>query len=146
GEYPIHTRIMARRPDVNAVVHTHAPAAVTFGALVGVPLRPVSHYGAFFPDGVPRFDFTTDTIRTYELGERVADAIGDGDGLLLVNHGLVAVGADVETATMAAVILERACRDQLAAIVTGLEHRWTDREEALVKREHIYGDKTMRER
>ena len=31
-EYPIHTEIMAARPDVGSVVHTHSPAANEFAA------------------------------------------------------------------------------------------------------------------
>src|ERR1700726_3517857 len=31
-EYPIHTEIMAARPDVGAAVHTHSPAACQFAA------------------------------------------------------------------------------------------------------------------
>jgi ribulose-5-phosphate 4-epimerase/fuculose-1-phosphate aldolase len=43
-EYPIHTEVMNARPDVNCVVHTHAPAAGSFAAL-DVPLLAVSHDG-----------------------------------------------------------------------------------------------------
>jgi ribulose-5-phosphate 4-epimerase/fuculose-1-phosphate aldolase len=32
-EYPIHTEIMAARPEVGSVVHTHSPAANEFAAL-----------------------------------------------------------------------------------------------------------------
>jgi ribulose-5-phosphate 4-epimerase/fuculose-1-phosphate aldolase len=32
-EYPIHTEIMAARPDVHCVVHTHAPALNAFASL-----------------------------------------------------------------------------------------------------------------
>src|ERR1700735_4833706 len=38
-EYPIHTEIMAARPDVGAVVHTHSSAANAFSAL-DAPLLP----------------------------------------------------------------------------------------------------------
>ena len=41
-EHPIHTGIMALRPDVHAVVHTHAPALAAFASL-GRELKPVSH-------------------------------------------------------------------------------------------------------
>ena len=44
-EYPIHTEIMAARPDVGAVVHTHSAAACQFAAL-GVPLLPLDHAGS----------------------------------------------------------------------------------------------------
>jgi hypothetical protein len=57
-EYPIHTEIMAARPDVGAVVHTHSPTACAFAAL-DVPLRPLDHAGSLFcyPD-IPRFTLT----------------------------------------------------------------------------------------
>jgi ribulose-5-phosphate 4-epimerase/fuculose-1-phosphate aldolase len=53
-EYPIHTEIMASRPGVGSVVHTHSPAANQFAAL-DVPLRPLDHAGSLFcyPDIPP---------------------------------------------------------------------------------------------
>ena len=48
-EYPIHTEVMNARPDVNSVVHTHAPAAHHTAeardqrALAGVRSRPLDH-------------------------------------------------------------------------------------------------------
>ena len=62
-EYPIHTEIMAARPDVGSVVHTHSPAANEFAALE-VPLRPLDHAGSLFcyPD-IPRFTLTGGLIK-----------------------------------------------------------------------------------
>ena len=63
-EYPIHTELMAARPDVGGVVHTHPVHAIAFGAL-GRPLRALSHEGALFtPPDVPRFTRTGDVIST----------------------------------------------------------------------------------
>src|SRR6266545_5253223 len=68
AEYPIHTEVIAAAPSVGAVVHTHAPAAVTFAAL-DVPLRPISHEGTLFvPPDLARFTKTGDLILTRELG------------------------------------------------------------------------------
>src|SRR5262245_21651560 len=39
AEWAIHTELMRARPDVQSVVHTHAPWAVAF-ASTGHPLRP----------------------------------------------------------------------------------------------------------
>lgn len=47
SEYPINTEIMAARPDVGGVVHTHPPFAVTLAA-AGCSLRPVSDAAHFF--------------------------------------------------------------------------------------------------
>jgi L-ribulose-5-phosphate 4-epimerase len=137
-EYPIHTEIMAARPDVGAVVHTHARSVVAFAAL-DVPLLPVSHEGTLFtPPDVPRFVETSDLIVTAALGQRVAEVLGDGNAVLLVNHGLVVAATDVPTAVISAILLDRACRMQLTAMAAGPLRRWTDPQEALVKREHCY--------
>ena len=138
SEFPIHAEVMAARPDAGCVVHTHARAPVAFAA-VEEPLRPVSHEGTFFvPPDVPRFTETSDLILTPALGARVAASLGDRPALLLVGHGLVAAGADVVEATMAAVLLDRACRVQLDVLQTGRPYRWTPDEEARVKRTHVY--------
>src|SRR5207237_9795490 len=55
SEFPIHSEVMAARPDVGCVVHTHARAPVAFAA-IEEPLHPVSHEGTFLvPPDVPRF-------------------------------------------------------------------------------------------
>lgn len=138
-EYPIHTEVLAARPDVGAVVHTHAEAAVTFGA-TGMVLRPIGHEGTLFtPPALARYSVTADLIRTPEMGASVAEALGDRNALLLVNHGVVTVGPDVGTAVMTAMFLEKACRMQLAAAAAGGDLVWSSDEEALGKRERVYG-------
>lgn len=138
AEYPIHTEVVAARDDVGAVVHTHAPHAVAFGAL-DRPLLPLSHEGTLFvPPDIARFTSTGDLILTVELGRELAGALGVRNAVVLVNHGIVTVGRDVASAVMTAVFLERACRTQLAAMAAGTISRWSGDEEALAKREHCY--------
>lgn len=140
SEYAIHTEMMKRRSDVGAVVHVHSRHAVALAA-TGQELLPVSHEANFFaPLGVPRFDHTTDLILTPELGHAVAEATGHAAAVFLVNHGIVCVGADVASATIAAVMLERASAQQLLTWSGGGVPTWTDRDESLRKREHIYSD------
>lgn len=137
-EFPIHTEILARRDDVDAVVHAHPEAAVTF-ASTDLALRPIGHEGSLFtPPGVRRYEETGDLIRSPEMGEAVARALGDGNALLLRNHGIVTVGPDVATAVLTAVFLEKACRMQLLAAATGRPLTWSSDEEATAKRERVY--------
>ena len=143
AEYPIHTEVAAARNDVDAVVHTHAPHAVAFGALEQ-PLLPLSHEGTLFvPPDIARFTRTGDLILTPALGRELADALGPRNAVLLVNHGIVSVGRDVASAVMTAVLLERACRTQLVAMAAGTISRWSDDEEALAKREHCYAPEQL---
>lgn len=140
NEYPIHTEIMAARPDVGGVVHTHSPYALALAA-TGQPLLPVSHAANYFgPHGVPRFTETADLIMTPELGKKVATVLGDASAVFLVNHGMVTVGPDVQTATVTAVLLEQAAKQQLLTRSFGGWPTWTGEAESASKRAHIYSD------
>jgi L-fuculose-phosphate aldolase len=144
SEYPIHTEIMDARADVGGVVHTHSPHAVALAA-TGQPLRPVSHAANYFvPPAVPRFTDTADLIRTPALGKQVAAELGTATAMFLVNHGIVTVGPDLQTATVAAVLLERACQQQMLTHSFGGWPSWSDPDESLSKRAHIYSDRGVR--
>jgi ribulose-5-phosphate 4-epimerase/fuculose-1-phosphate aldolase len=137
-EYPIHTEIMNARPDVNSVVHTHAPAAVSFAAL-DVPLLAISHDGVEFAEPqVPRFNQTGALISSAELGQALAEAVGDGVGALISRHGLVTVGPDAATAVMRAVLLARACSVQLQAMAAGEIRLWSDSAEIALKKAQVW--------
>ncbi|HET9078721.1 MAG TPA: class II aldolase/adducin family protein [Acidimicrobiales bacterium] len=142
-EFPIHTEIMAARPDVNSVVHCHPAHCIAFAA-TGEPLLPISHEGTLFaPPGPARFTDTADLISTPGLGRSLAAALGSGNALLIPGHGMVAVGADLATAVMTAVLLERACELQLMAMAAGGVKFWSSDEEALAKRAHCWGPKQI---
>lgn len=143
SEYPIHIEILAVRSDVGAVVHTHPPHAVALAA-TGQPLLPVSHAANMFvPPAVPRFTATADLILTPELGRQVAVELGEANALFLVNHGIVTVGPDIETATVRAIVLERACHQQLLTHAFGGWPSWSDPAESEAKRTHIYNDRAV---
>jgi ribulose-5-phosphate 4-epimerase/fuculose-1-phosphate aldolase len=134
---------MAARPDVDAVVHTHAPHAVALAA-TGQSLRPVSHAANMFvPPDVPVFTRTADLITTPELGKLLAEELGDARAVFIVNHGLVAVGPTIQSATVAAIVLERACQQQILTLSVGGWPTWSDDAEALSKRENIYNERAV---
>jgi ribulose-5-phosphate 4-epimerase/fuculose-1-phosphate aldolase len=142
-EYPIHTEIMAARPDVGAAVHTHSPAACQFAAL-DVPLRPLDHAGSLFcyPD-IPRFTLTGGLIKTPSLGQSLAAALGGAVAMLLPQHGLVTVGPDLPAAIMAAVLLDRACRTQLAAMAAGPLRVWGAEDDTVAKRADVWAPRQL---
>ena len=143
-EYPIHTEILAARPDVGAVVHSHPPHAIALAA-AGDDLRPVSHGATMFvrPD-VPKFTLTADLLVTPQLGRALAETLGDRDAVFLVNHGIVTVGADLPAAVMRAIILERACHQQMFVRSFGLGFEHSSDEEALAKRGNIWHERGVR--
>src|SRR6202000_1652981 len=143
-ESPIHTEIMAARPDVGSVVHTHSAAACQFAAL-DVPLRPLDHAGSLFcyPD-IPRFTLTGGLIKNQSLGQALAKALGDAVAILLPQHGIVTVGPDLPAAIMAAVLLDRACRAQLTAMAAGPLRVWGSEEDTVAKRADLWSSRQLR--
>lgn len=134
SEWPIHTEILAARPDVAAVVHSHPPHAIALAA-AQLPLLPVSHAGTLFvPPEVPRFDLTSNLITDRELGQALAACLGRENAAFMVNHGIVTCGANLQEAVVRAVLLEKACYHQILTLRAGGEMVWTGPEEALEKR------------
>jgi ribulose-5-phosphate 4-epimerase/fuculose-1-phosphate aldolase len=132
NEVFIHSEVLRARPDCNAVIHTHAVYAVVFSSL-GKPLLPVSNDGAFFADGLPVFDETTELIVTPQRGEAVARDLGGHGALLLRNHGIVTAAASMEEAVWLALKLNQACHAQLMAEWAGGPKLVCDPKQAKVK-------------
>jgi L-fuculose-phosphate aldolase len=112
-----HVWIYNQRPDVKAIIHTHAPYASAL-ACTGFPLKTIHMDGAMLhgtthlPEwpGVPVAD---------DEGRIISAALGGAKTILLANHGLLAAGSSVEEATYLAVFFERAARMQLRAMAAG---------------------------
>ena len=138
-EVYIHSEVMRARPEVNAVVHTHAIHPTVFASL-GVPLEPVTHEATVFvPPDIPRFDETTDLIDSPERGKAMARVLGSHDALLLVSHGIVTCGTTVERAAINALLLDRAAMAQL--MLGGAPARQvSNKVDSLAKRELLLSD------
>jgi len=132
NEVFIHSEVLCARPDVNAVIHTHAAYAVAFSSL-GKPLLAVSNDGAFFADGLPVFSETTELIITAARGKAVARALGGHGALLLRNHGIVTAAASMEEAVWLALKLNQACHVQLMAEWAGGPKLVGEPEQAKIK-------------
>jgi len=111
SEFWIHARLYAARDDVGAIVHAHPPGCVCL-TQIGEPHRVVHHQGAPFHAGVPEYE-RIGLIRTRELGDLVAQRIGNGIAVMMRGHGITTASADVRTATIAAVFLEESAALQV---------------------------------
>ncbi|HYX64491.1 MAG TPA: aldolase [Burkholderiales bacterium] len=112
-----HVWIYRKRPDVKAIVHTHAPYAAalscTASSLKTIHMDTAMLHGcAHLPEwpGVPLAD---------DEGRLISGALGEAKAILLANHGLLTAGSSVEEATYLAVFFERAARMQLRAMAAG---------------------------
>ena len=113
-----HLWVYRARADVQAIAHTHPPAASALAA-AGVPLV-VAHM-----DATPLFDdvaFLADWpgLPTADReGELIAEALGAKHALLLAHHGLLTAGRSVQEAAFLAVFMERMARQQIDAAAVG---------------------------
>jgi ribulose-5-phosphate 4-epimerase/fuculose-1-phosphate aldolase len=129
-ERHIHGAIYEARPDVRAIVHTHAEEVLPFG-IVDVPLRPVigsaSMIGARIPVWDIADDFGHDTsllVETLEQGRSLARCLGRETVALMAAHGMAAAAGSMIEVVRVAVYLARNARVQLAAMQTGKPLRY----------------------
>jgi L-fuculose-phosphate aldolase len=115
-EFHIHTEIYRRRPDVNAVAHTH-PVWSTLFSMVGVPVEPVTMQAAVM--GPVQSFAKTASINQKALAEELAAALGPHRIVMLKSHGAVVVGADIVETFVLAIYLEETARRQYLARAIG---------------------------
>jgi L-fuculose-phosphate aldolase len=142
-ELPLHQAVYAARPDVNAIVHSHAPFTLVFGA-TSWEMKPISHDGAAFAGRLPRFTATSNTVLDVETGEQIAAVLGDAPAALLQNHGGLIVGRTVREATIRALLLERAARLQILAQGSGADYVWASLDDVERKRDFIYSSTAIK--
>jgi L-fuculose-phosphate aldolase len=107
-EWPMYTEIFNRRPDVNAISHTHMPACIAL-SLVNRTVLPIHLQSAKFKNGVPMYPHPIH-IKDRAEGQALADALGDEKIVVIKGHGVVAVGRDIDEACMNNLYLERTAK------------------------------------
>jgi ribulose-5-phosphate 4-epimerase/fuculose-1-phosphate aldolase len=111
SELWIHARIYEARPDVGGIVHAHAPACVCL-TQIGEVHRVVHNQGGPFFGTLAEYE-RIGLIRSRELGDALARALGAGVAVMMRGHGITTAAADVRTATVAACFLEESVELQL---------------------------------
>jgi len=113
----IHGQILAARPDVVSVAHSHSPYGKAWSTL-GRLLAPLTQDAcAFFSDHVV-FPFSGIVLDSRE-GEHIAETMGSMKAAILLNHGLLTVGGSVDEAAWWFISMERQCQVQLLAEAAG---------------------------
>ena len=112
-----HLWVYSKRPDINAVIHTHAPYASALAA-TGAPLKTL-HMDSSMLHGCAHLAEWPGVPVGDDEGRIISGALGEAKCILLANHGLLTTGGCVEEATYLAVFFERAARMQLRAMAAG---------------------------
>jgi ribulose-5-phosphate 4-epimerase/fuculose-1-phosphate aldolase len=108
SETPMHTIFYRERPDVGAVIHTHAPYATVFG-VINEPIPPIlteASTGIGGPVRVAAYQ----TPGTDALAQGALTEMGNDVCIILAHHGLLAVGLDLEKAFDTTLAVETSAR------------------------------------
>ena len=118
SETRMHLAVYAARPDVQAVVHAHPPAATGFAAC-----RIRLDQDVILPEvvfGLGKIGFAEyGTPTTQEIPDAVVKEIPECEAVLLSNHGALTVGADVMQAYYRMEVLEMYARVRLVTRILG---------------------------
>ena len=117
SEWRIHRDIYEKRAEAGAIVHTHSPYATSIACLRrGIP---PFHYEVAFAGGkdVRCADYAT--FGSQELSDRALAALEGRQACLLANHGVVALGRDIDAAFAMAAKVEALARLYWQALQAG---------------------------
>lgn len=117
SEWRFHLDILRARPEVGAVVHTHATYCTVL-AICGKPI-PAMHYmiAAFGGPDIRCAPFAL--FGTKALSDHAVAALEGRNGCLLANHGMIAVGPGLDRAMWLAVELETLARQYYLTLSIG---------------------------
>ena len=115
--FTIHSAIHMAREDAHAVMHLHTPAGQAVAAH-SEGLLPLTQTAMLVRGDLAFHDYEGVATDLDERERLVAD-LGDKGGMILRNHGTLAVGASVGECFVKLYFIERACQAQIMALSAG---------------------------
>ena len=132
SEWAIHSGIFRKRPDINAIGHTHSFYGSIFAA-ADEPLWAIAQEACYLGGDIPRYRGTSSVVNTLQLGEELADCLGDRKAVIQQNHGVTFVGHSIEHMVLIGLFYEKACHQQFIMASSGFRYTVTPEEELKVK-------------
>lgn len=125
-EILMHLGCYLGRKDISAVVHTHPPYAIAY-AMLGKTLK------QFTPDFVAIINSDVPVIKYVipagkELADEVSKTIKKYNAVLMANHGLLTVGANLKEAYYRTQFIEDSCKTVISAQSLGKMRYFSDDE------------------
>ena len=112
-----HLAVYRARPDAGAVIHTHSIYASAL-AVASQEIPPLIEEQVVILGGsVPVAEYAI--AGSQELADKARAALGEGNAVLLHNHGVLGVGADLEEAAIACELVERLAQIYVMALGLG---------------------------
>ena len=130
SEWRFHLDIMAARPEVAAIVHTHSLYATALSMLRKA--IPACHYMIAAAGGPTIRCAAYATVGTQKLSENALKALVGRSACLLANHGAIATGPNLEKALWLAGEIETLAQQYAVALQLGKPKILPDAEMARV--------------
>jgi len=144
SEWRLHCDVLAARPDVNAVIHTHSPFATSLACL-GQDVPPF-HYMIAVTGGSTLRCAPYALFGTQALSDQAVQALQGRKACLLANHGMVALGRDLDEALALAVEVESLCEMYWRACQLGAPRILSDAQmDEVIDRFRHYGRSRIEE-
>jgi ribulose-5-phosphate 4-epimerase/fuculose-1-phosphate aldolase len=115
--FTIHSAIHMAREDAQAVMHLHTPAGQAVSAHEE-GLLPLTQTAMLVRGDLAFHDYEG-VATDLEERDRLVEDLGDKGGMILRNHGTLAVGANVGECFIKLYFIERACQAQIMALAAG---------------------------
>lgn len=127
--FQIHSAVHRSRKDVHAICHTHSVHGRAWSAFAK-PLEMINQDVCYFYKAHSVYSNYGGIANEASEGQRIAESLGDGKAVILMNHGLLTVGETVDEAAFLFCLMERSCKVQLLADRTELKKQIVSDEEA----------------
>ena len=115
--FTIHSAVHMAREDAHAVMHLHTPAGQAVSAHEE-GLLPLTQTAMLVRSDLAFHDYEG-VATDLEERERIVADLGNKGGMLLRNHGTLAVGGNVGECFIKLYFIERACQAQIMALSAG---------------------------
>lgn len=120
----LHIEIYKKRPEINYIIHVHAPYLSSFASAGRDLMAPIMAENVFYFGGIPLADYALPS--TMQLVENTVQFFDKYDAVLMANHGFVVASKTIEDAYMKLELAESYAQVVLNTEILGGAKRLTE--------------------
>lgn len=128
----LHIEIYKKRPDINYIIHVHAPYLSSFASAGKDLLAPIMAENVFYFGGIPLAEYALPS--TMDLVENTVKYFDKYDAVLMANHGFVIGSKTIEDAYLKLELAESYAQVVLnTEILGGAKYLTEEQEQEILK-------------
>lgn len=113
----LHIEIYKKRPDVNYIIHVHAPYLSSFASSGKDLMAPIMAENVFYFGGIPLAEYALPS--TMELVDNTVKFFDEYDAVLMANHGFIVASKTIEDAYLKLELAESYAQVVLNTVILG---------------------------